>query len=482
MSKKADRLILTIYLLGFLIIAATIALLQPLADSPPLFGNPPDEHARFLVPWYIYEHGRIPTGFEEEIRIPSYGFSYGLYNVFPYIVQGFCMRFAGLFTESELILLYVARFVNVISGLCMAYVVYLLSKKLFADGRFRWCFCFGIMYLPQSLFMHTYVNTDSMCMLSTAMIVYGLVSAYREGFSRKNNLWLSGGIILCALSYYNAYGYILSSILLFLAYFLRRQDGKWHYEWKQMVKKGSFICVIVLLGISWWFIRSYVLYDGDMLGLATREKMAIQYASFEVNPLTMSTYENRGESIFQMLKETDFLEGAFIGFVAAYGSVTIFGNIWMYRLYKIFFALGLLGCIVLPGGRTGKESCGKPCGPAGGSRGSASGTAEPVLQRWQKIFFHVNMVFCILMPLILLIQYAYTTDFQNQGRYLLPAIVPLMYYTVRGLEKLFTLKKLPAWAASVGAAVSVLLPVVSTICMTYAVALPIYLKTGVLLN
>lgn len=462
MSKKADRLVLAIYLLGFLIIASTIALLQPLADCPPLFGNPPDEHARFLVPWYIYEHGTIPTGFEEEIRIPSYGFSYALYNVFPYIVQGFCMRFAGLFTESELILLYIARFVNVLSGLCMAYVVYLLSKKLFADFRFRWCFCFGVMFLPQSLFLHTYVNTDSMCMLSTAMIVYGLVSAYREGFTLRNNLWLSGGIILCALSYYNAYGYILSSILLFLAYFLRRQEGKWHYEWKQMAGKGCFICLIVLLGISWWFIRSYMLYDGDFLGLATRERMAIQYASPEVNPLTMSTYENRGESIVKMLRETNFLEGAFLGFVAAYGSMMIFGNIWMYRFYKWFFVLGLLGCIVIRRKRTG-----------GGAGGVSAG---------HKAFFHGNMIFCILMPLILLIQYAYTTDFQNQGRYLLPAIIPLMYYTVLGMEKLLTLKRIPKRIADAGAVLCILLPVISTVSMTYITALPVYLETGVVLS
>ena len=64
MSKKADRIILIIYLLGFLVVASTIALLQPLVDIPVLASNPPDEHARFLVPWYIYEHGRtvFPDG------------------------------------------------------------------------------------------------------------------------------------------------------------------------------------------------------------------------------------------------------------------------------------------------------------------------------------------------------------------------------------------------------------------------------------
>ena len=148
MQKKSEKIILTLYLLGFLALALTIALLQPLANTPPLFGNPPDEHARYLIPQFICRYGRIPTGLEEEVRIPAYGFSYALYNVFPYIVQGYIMRFVSLFTESEIALLYTARLVNVTFGLLMAVVVYFIGKRVFQDDRFRWLFCFAVTYLP----------------------------------------------------------------------------------------------------------------------------------------------------------------------------------------------------------------------------------------------------------------------------------------------------------------------------------------------
>ena len=124
MQKKSEKIIFTLYLLGFLALALTLALLQPLANTPPLYGNPPDEHARYLIPQFICKYGKIPTGWEEEVRIPAYGFSYALYNVFPYIVQGYLMRFVSLFTESEVVLLYTARLVNVTFGLLMAVVVY----------------------------------------------------------------------------------------------------------------------------------------------------------------------------------------------------------------------------------------------------------------------------------------------------------------------------------------------------------------------
>lgn len=468
MHKLKDRHIFIIYIVLFFLVAASMALFQPLADTPPMFGNPPDEHARYLIPQFICEHGRIPTGFEEEIRIPSYGFSYGLYNVFPYIVQGYFMRFVSLFTQSELLLLYAARFVNVISGTLMAAVVYLLARRVFKDRRFRWLFSFAVMFLPESLFMHTYVNSDSMCLLSTAMMVYALVSAYQEGFTRANSLWLSGGIILCALSYYNAYGYILSSILLFLAYFIRKENGRLTYDWKEMLKKGIFIGVIVLAGISWWFIRSYILYDGDFLGLATREKMAAQYAIDAVNPEALSTYQAKGYTILQMMKEEQFMTGAFITFVAAFGSLSITGNIWMYRAFKLFFIVGLAACVVLRrkgSGQTDRADL------------SAGGTS-----RGKRLFFHINMIVCMLMPLILLIQYAYTMDFQNQGRYLLPAVIPLMYYAVAGLEKLCALKRVPRWLADAGVAASIAMFVGSTLWMVYYCAFPIYLDTGVVLH
>ena len=53
MQKKSEKIIFTLYLLGFLALALTLALLQPLANTPPLYGNPPDEHARYLIPQFI---------------------------------------------------------------------------------------------------------------------------------------------------------------------------------------------------------------------------------------------------------------------------------------------------------------------------------------------------------------------------------------------------------------------------------------------
>ena len=465
MNQKAEKITIFIYFSLFLIITVTLALFQPLGNTA-LFVNPPDEHARILIPWYIRQHGVLPTGFEEEVRIPGYGFSYGLYNTFPYVVQGYVMRLVSMFTESARLLLYAGRFINVLSGAAMAYVVYLLSKRLFTVAGMRWMFCFGVMYLPQCLFLHTYINTDSMCLLSTAIIVLALVYAYQDGYTIRNCLLLSGGIILCALSYYNAFGYILSSIFLFVAYFRVGNCGssfevRKYYDWKQMLIKGILISTIVLLGISWQFIRSYILYDGDFIGLKTRDNLAILYAVPLVNPLTRSTYFNRGESIWAMLFGSDFMSMTFKSFVGIYGSVSIIGNSLLYNVFLIFFTIGITACMFL--------------------RKTRAGFLHN-LPRWKQVFFHANMLFCIAMPVFLLLYYAYAVDFQPQGRYLMPMIIPFMYYVVRGYQKLLDLLKFSQWLRRGVIGMSILLPVSSALYMTYHLSLPLYLESGLVLD
>ena len=46
------------------------------------------------------------------------------------------------------------------------------------------------------------------------------------------------------------------------------------------------------------------------------------------------------------------------------------------------------------------------------------------------------MTLAIIIPVILALYYSYTYDFQPQGRYYLPMVVPFMYFPVMGIEKI----------------------------------------------
>lgn len=462
-AKKKEGILTCLYLLIFFLVASSIALSQPLADVPPTYANAPDEHARYLVPRYICEHGTIPTAYDEEVRIPGYGSSYAIYNVLPYIIMGWVMRFVSVFTESKLILLYSARFVNVILGTVMAYVVRRLSVRIFDENarniHLDWLFCLFVTFLPQSLFLHTYVNTDSMAMLSTALIVYALVCIYQDGFSVFNSVILSIGVIFCTLSYYNAYGYIVSAVLLCLAYFVEKDNtGKFRYNWKAMVRWAVPVTGMVLLGTVWWFIHNYLLYDGDIMGFRTARALKELYAVPEVNPLYSQTYQQMGYTPWQMMQERDFLTIAYASFVAEYGSMSIIANIWLYRLYKVYFIVGIVGYIITIPFYVKEHN-------------------------FKRLFFHANLIFCAVLPVFLTIYYAFTSDFQAQGRYMMPMLIPLMLYLVKGMERLRErVPMIPDKLASGAVSLVMLSIIVMLLWMVYGTAMPIYRMTGVVLG
>ena len=412
------QILITIcYFAVYFVLGLSLLLKQP-------FGNPPDEYNRYLIPQYIAEHGTLPDGFEESIRIPAYGFSYAFQPILPYMVQGYSMRLIGCFTQDSDILFYTARLVDFVFGLIMAVFILLLGRKWFQDRRLQWFFCFLTMFIPQSLFLHTYVNTDSCCMMSIAIMLYGLTLCLSDHFRYRSCLVMSVGIILCALSYYNAYGFILSCILLFFAHYLSLKEGRLHLDLKPFLKKGLFIGALVLLGIGWWFVRSYILYDGDFLGLSTRNMCAELYGNENMKPDVRITYRSRGYTVLSMLFESDFLVLSINSFICMFGPMVATTALWIYRFYKFLFAAGIVGSLI-PLSRLGKNSAGISFGRDSSER--------PVLDR----FFHLNMTLCMLIPLILSLIYSYGTDYQPQGRYLMPALIPLCYYCVRGSEKLF---------------------------------------------
>lgn len=404
---KIEHIIIFLYFTLYLVIGISMLIKQP-------YGNPPDEYNRYLIPSYIAEHGTLPNGYEKSIRIPGYGFSYGFQPILPYMAQGYAMRLVQCFTSDASALLYTARAVNLLFGFVTALFVLLLSRRWFSDKRIIYLFAFLVTFLPQSIFIHTYVNTDSCCMMSIAIMLYGLTRGLSDNFSTSSNICMSVGIILCALSYYNAYGFILSCILLFTANFLSHKRS---FSWKPFLKKGGFICSLVLLGISWWFIRSFILYDGDFLGLETRDYCASLYAIPTLHPDTRVTYQNQGYSFLEMLLESDFINLSTLSFIGIYGPMTIVTSIWVYRFYKLLFSGSLLLCLIL-------------------NRRKISFPDTLYENRSAfRIFYHCNMIFCILIPCILSAYYSYTTDYQPQGRYLLPALIPFCYYCIRGLQK-----------------------------------------------
>ena len=442
-----ERGILVLYLGLFAATALLLVWFQPLQPTSPMLVNPPDEFTRIVIPRYICDHGTLPTGFEPEVQIAGYGGSYAFFPYLPYIFMGWAMRLTSLFTGQEAALTMAARCVNVASGLLMAVTVYFLSRRVFQDRAVRWAFCYIVMFWPEQLFVHTYVNTESMSLLSTAMILLALVAVYQEGPEIRHSVLLAAGLVLCLLTYYNAYGYVLAAVVLFVGSFLYpvrhplqhpgekcqsmfspvsgqgREQSQNTFEngisvpssdaggaagkglvcdRSLLLRRGFLVLALVLAGAGWWFVRSAVLFHGDLFGLATMRKVREP-----LQGIFPPTYRAQGKSIPEMFRETGLFSQMLKSFIASYGANSIFAGPGLYFYDRCFLFGGAALAVVF--------------GAAGERRRSG-----------RRRFFHAVVIAAALSVLALWLWYSYAMDFQPQGRYLLASILPLFYYMTAG--------------------------------------------------
>lgn len=381
------------------------------------FNDAPDEQGRYSICQYIFNHGKLPHGGDMEIRMEAWGFSYAFQPILPYMIGAVFMKITALFTSNAYFYIIAARFVSVICGVVMAVFVRKIAKRLFKDSSWQWIFTFLVMLLPQSMFMFVYVNTDSMALMSCAIIAYAWLYGHDTNWNYKSCILLSIGIIFNAMSYYNAYAFILCSVIIFIVHHISPLENKrFTINWDNLLKKGVFIALLVFLGTGWWFIRSYILYDGDFLGLRIRNEYAENYATTEyLKPSKAKTYYNAGLSVFKMLKETDYINDLSVSFIGQFGNMSIVLHKWIYWGYGIIIGCGFMGLFL----RKRK--------------------AATILNYNKKntITFYSCMVLCIIIPIFLCTYSSYVTDYQPQGRYILPMVIPFMLFVTIGIKKLF---------------------------------------------
>ena len=105
------------------------------------FNEAPDEKMRYLVPTYIYRHGTLPAGWDEEVLNKMWGISYAFHPILPYILGGYLMRIVGIFNSSEHALLMAARCINVFFGMGFYWYVLKISRRLFQNAGVPHVFC-----------------------------------------------------------------------------------------------------------------------------------------------------------------------------------------------------------------------------------------------------------------------------------------------------------------------------------------------------
>ena len=470
---KNDRLLEVLFVI-FCFAFYFIWSLNNFYDAALPLSSPPDEAMRYKVIKYIFEFKRLPHGLSKEVVEPAFGYSYAFFPTFlPACLSSLFMFIANMFSSDEFILLIAARMTSVISG-AAAIWFFLRGLDLLFSKKTKWICAVMLAMLPQYAYMSTYVNNDILCVCGSAVILYGWIRVLKTSWSVRNTLTVGAGIVIIALTYYNGYGWILLSIILFFTsfYMNRNADG-----WSAVIMKKRLLLIVlfVFAFTGFFFIRNIILYNGDMLGLHSMMEAGKNYAMEELKPENRHTPNNLGISLFEMLftptiLSTSWLVASFYSFIAAFGALQYFLKMRYYKLYLLIFVICLtaffIGLIrlVIKRNRLKKD---KEAGDI------------PLIQS-SELLLRILLIFAFAIPFCLSVYYSYFMDYQSQGRYLYPGIAAFITILGFGTESIFELLKFifrkKAAAEVVLTALSVLF-VILNIIFTIYVYLDVFIRS-----
>lgn len=398
MCKKHKTLLKTIFLICIFTYYLIWTVSQP-------YNSCPDEFMKWDICKYIYENNTIPHGGDEAIRNEMWGISYAFQPIFTYMIGAVFMKIMAIFTTNEFALVVAARLVSTISMTAVIYFAMKISEKLF-KGIYKYLFVAFIAFQPIMPFLASYINNDSTALLATTIIIYLWILGLESNWKNKHCILL--GIILgfCALTYFNAYGYILCSIILCLVSVISNK-----MKLKDIIQKVLIVAICAFLIAGWWFIRNAVIYNGDFLGVQTQNEYGDKYALDEYKPSTRLTFQKQNIGIFNMIFKYSWLDTTLRSFIGIFGYNSIVMSYKIYNIYFLVWLISIIGCII-------------------------QFKKLFIYNKKEKNKYILNYIFVlsIIIPILLSIIYSYMSDFQPQGRYIVGIIVPFTYFVVSGIK------------------------------------------------
>ena len=373
------------------------------------YDHAPDEYMRYDIPEYIFKYGRLPHGGAEEIRNPIWGFSYGFTPITSYIIGAFFMWITSIFNASDFALLIAARLVSVLFSVGTVFLCIKISNRIF-KSVFKYAFVISVAILPQFVFISSYVNNDAFGLFTVAWIIYAMIYANDNKWNLKSCIFLGVGIGLCLISYYNCYGIIIAAFIFAILSVI--YDESIEHKFKFAMTRIIWILITVLLVSGWWFIRNAILYDGDFLGLSTSRKYGEKYAWDMYKPSNRVTPYNSGLSMKEMLIDKKWIELTAKSFIGYFDYMSLPVKDWCYNIMYVVAAACIVGNLI-PG---------RLCGIAKDKTFS---------------FVKLAMVIMCIITIGLSVGYSYFSDFEPQGRYLLPMLISFNLLIINGWERIF---------------------------------------------
>lgn len=367
------------------------------------FNMAPDECLHLETAKFFQTQKRLPVVGSEEItfinRAGCVGATYISTPFLNYIVAAIFMNSKGLVDIERDYL--AARFSSLFFGAIFVIFLYLFLSKFFAKNRLvAISSLFSIFLIPQVTYIFSYLNHEAYSLATSSFlffISYHFYTLPKEKLKKVQNfVFLGFAVSLQLFSKSNFYLLLLVPLVILLFKL---------WQIKKLYLKNLFILLgIVFILSGWFFLRNYLLYK-DFLGVRT-------YQSIVRSNFGTRTYAQAGWNLYDVLFKSKWIEETTSSFYGRFGYMTIEIDPVMQWIFRFFVFLGIVGLVK-----------------------RLNQIKNFKLWTGNKLFY---ILFLILIPVNIAISLFNSLyfDFQNQGRYLFPILIPLMILVNKGVLSL----------------------------------------------
>ncbi|MEQ8156436.1 MAG: glycosyltransferase family 39 protein [Clostridiaceae bacterium] len=369
------------------------------------FNHAPDELQRFDIVDFIIKYKTLPVAGDPRLYYGDYGITYASNPYFPYIISAaVCIIAQNLNIGIQPFI--VSRIISVLSGVGTVYFCWLISKEVFKYSKAKYFFPVFLGFIPQYAFICGYTNQDSFTVFLSSIMIFLWIKGLESNWNYETaiKVGLVSGLIL--LSYLNGYSVVLATLFMVLI------SHKNIFSWK-FIKK-LLICIFIMFLVSgWFFIRNAYLYDGDFLGSNFNTMLSEKLAIPEFKPSARDVISKSGFGFGYLIFDTSWISLTFRSFWALFDNMSVAIS---YKYYLLMLSLSIA---------------------------SVMGLSYKVVYYFKNDFkelfkkkFFLASAFTFMCAFFLHYYYSVHSDYQPQGRYLYPALIPLLILMCKGLDEI----------------------------------------------
>ena len=373
------------------------------------FGQGPDEVQRFDVANFIFKYRQLPVTGDERLIYGAYGVTYASTPYFPHLLSGLvCILFnvIGINVPTYL----AARLVSVFSGVTAVYFCFKISERIFKESKLKYFFPIFIMFIPQFAFSAAYVNQDSFTIMLVAIMIYLWLRGIETNWNYKTVIAVGVTCGVVILSYLNGYTIIVATLVVVLITYKNLNT-------KEFYKKLAICLGLMFLVSGWFFIRNATINNGDFLGLTHSRELAEELAEPGYKPSQRNTLKQQGLGFSDLLTKTGWIQSSFNSFWGTLGNMD---KLMPATYYVVMIIISLAAF--------------------GGFVSKVKDKLKKGFSTIKKYPLYIGLVSSIVLSFLLDIIYSRNFDYQPQGRYLFPALIPIIILMCVGLREIIPKK------------------------------------------